>query len=155
MRSIFRMSALLGAAAALASCDMMGDGPSTQRMEAAIESFELRVDAHHEAVLMATDVEAVRQELAAYTADLRPIFREMMETCDGIMREMMGGLVADEDYNLHADFMMGAIRDHVSAMESAPDLASMKQLCHEHHLHIQAIARHMRTMLEMMKRHMS
>lgn len=149
-----RSAILLGAVAALASCGMMGSGsaPSIQAFESAVQAFESRVDVHHNAVLAASDTDTVRRELDSYASDLGPTFREMMEACDRMMKEMMNSTAgAPEDYNLHADFMMAAIREHVSATKAAPDLASMKGLCEEHHARVQAMARHMRTMLEMMR----
>lgn len=149
-----RRALLLGAVTALGSCDMMGSGRivSTQDLESAVQSLESRQDAHHQVVSAANDADTVRRELTSYASDMAPIFRQMMEACDRTMKEMMGDqTVAAEDYNQHAEFMMAAIREHVAAMRAAQDVGAMKRMCEEHDARVKAMARHMRTMVEMMK----
>jgi hypothetical protein len=150
MRS--RWFVVLGSTVLSSSCCMMdGDDLLIDRFDSAAQSLEARIAAHEEIVLAAGDTETVRRELDAYTAELEPLFREMNETCDRMMKEMVGGEISAEDYAAHTEFMMAAIREYVTAAKASPDIASMKQRWDEHQGRMRAISRHMKTMAEMMR----
>lgn len=139
----------------LGSCRMMGNDASVARSEAAIQALQARVDAHHRAVAAASDAGMVRQELDSHPADIGPLFREMVAACDAMMSDTGDAAIAAADYDLQTDFMMAAVREHVSQMSAAPDLAVMNQLCDAHVDRVQAMTRHMQAMVDMMKMMMS